>query len=309
MILNAGQQKTTDLKGVKVCGLKIAVYSVGNAVNVEPSTPSLALPTITATLLRQGKQVDLANMPLLWWGMHSNITRPNFAMLHPLVDASINLRTATAGLSGVKLKVFDLYFGGTLDLQSSDSIKISANVPLTTFAGNSSTSLSYIEILPIYSTDFEAFVPKVRSYVIQSGESSNNYPLGDNVKAISYLNLDAENSTQVINNLTITSRQWSEQFNWFQLANLTTSKFPQSLYGSNSFTDVLFNCTPILIDSQNVDVDQCKLDINFASANVTASNNFIICTQFDTSIEQLQNYEQSKQMALEEKLSNLPSQF
>lgn len=258
--------KNQSLSGISV---NIYLYASANNTNLYSSDVDFQAINVKAMLKRNGKTIDILNGNLE--ALVSALCYKSVGFVQ-LADTSTNniLRAKDTSVKEIQVIPFNLTFG-YLKLQGNDElhIEVSAN---NHFSADIDTTLSYIDVVAdSENSDISdaGIVPQIEVISIQQNIPNGQWDLGNDVETVVFVNLDKSgilSANQVLTNCTISSKQISESFDVLTLLARRNQYFETSAEASAR--------NQSFIIETNVDMDSCKLDAQFTSANVTSGMNY-----------------------------------
>ncbi len=282
MIIRNVEKQTEDYKSITLNALRVKAVLVNP--NADPSNADIDWEAVQVkVILRRGQETFVVMQDdLKKLGLASQVDRFNQFVF------SQSTQSELLG-GGSAMLAFKIPFGGAICLKGDDYLHVEINNLKGLFTP-AIAATSYIEVTPNKCVAYETCIPSIKTMVIQAGESSRRYDLGDNVTKAVFLNYDKEDfKTPVIANLTINSDRFNEDFTFQDLILDKTDRYhiqaadPAKLDVADRIQkDQCF----VVLDGQ--EYDQVSLNVKFNSANVAASQNYIVYWDFYTSPEILQ---------------------
>lgn len=274
------EQKNQSYRNIKLSGLTVKAFLNGLA-NAGAENIDFSKTTIQVILTRANQAHVICQNNLKVLGLASAVDTLNQAAFADTIDTGFVL---TAGVSA--MVSFQIPFGGVIDLESDDEIYIEVVNNGGLFGDAALYAASYLEIKPIKCTGVERFIPRIRAYVIQANETANQYMLEDNLIRLVVVNFDKTSFLQnIINNLIFSSKQLDETYTYADLIANKISRYGRQLLphaDADLSVDMQEDQSFVLTDFHQ-EFDGVTLDMQFNSANVTASNNYIVAWNYSTS--------------------------
>jgi hypothetical protein len=223
------------------------------------------------------------------------------------------------GVKNILIRPVTLSFGTSLRVNPGDELIIEVKVSKPgAFGAAISEADSYVEFYANSSVGYEAGIPEVVCEVVQSNATKQSFSLGDSVRDIAVLNFDKDDlSSQVINTLQLSSDRLGLGLSFNQLQAMRILKYgnaPAYRYGTalpvTIANQAIFRALDFLPQSFVVacadDLDAVKLDISFNGANVSASNNYVVCRRIRSSKEIVRSSLSRAQKHTKENYDKLP---
>jgi len=273
------EQKNQSYRNIKLSGLTVKAFLNGLA-NAGAENIDFSKSTVQVILTRANQSHVIAQNNLKVLGLASAVDTLNQAAFADTIDTGFVL---TAGVSS--MISFQIPFGGVIDLENDDEIYIEVVNNGGLFGDPALYASSYLEIKPIKCTGVERFIPRIRAYVIQANETANQYMLEDNLIRLVVINFDKTSFlTNVINNLIFSSTALDETYTYADLIANKISRYGRQLLphaDADLSVDMQQDQSFVLTDFHQ-EFDGVTLDMQFNSANVTASNNYIVAWNYST---------------------------
>lgn len=237
-------------------------------VQIDPTALQLI-----GTLKRNGAETVMFNHTLRQLVILSHLTTNTYNFIKNGVQVLFTLSSA-AGIDTALMGLrFD--FGGPICLIGDDEFTLRYQLNDGFFGGAAAgvnNALSFIELDETESTTVEYFIPITHAYVIEAGQNTLSFALGDNVQSIVFANYDKGSATtanQIINSLSLKSKQLSKEDDYLEILTKNFSYYPTMAEAINRYQN-------FVIYQGHDDLDGVTLNMNLNSANVTASNNWIL---------------------------------
>jgi hypothetical protein len=279
MIIKHLENKNQSYKNIKFNGLQVKCLLNGLA-NSGSQQVDFSKSSIQVILTRDGRPHVIMQQNLKILGLASTLLTLNQSSFATTVSIGQQLVAGQTGMVN-----FNIPLGGVIDLKNDDEIYIEVQNSAGLFLNPVLEPASYLEIKPIKCYGIEKFIPRILTKVIQAGESSNQYMLGDNLIRLAILNFDKTDfQNNVLQNVVFSSDRLDDAYTYQDLiANKISSFGVQLMPGSaNDLSAVMQEDQSFLITDFHHEYDNVTLDIQFNAGNVTASNNYIVAWNYDT---------------------------
>ncbi|HEY8657523.1 MAG TPA: hypothetical protein VIL78_00695 [Hanamia sp.] len=274
------EQKNQSYRNIKLSGLTIKAFLNGIA-NAGAENIDFSKATIQVILTRANQSHVIAQNNLKVLGLASSIDSLNQAAFADTIDTGFVLTSATTSMVS-----FLIPFGGIIDLEGDDEIYIEVVNNAGLFGDPALFASSYLEIKPVKAVGVERFIPRIRAYVIQANETANQYMLEDNLIRLAIINFDKTSFlNNVVNNLIFSSATLDETYTFSDLIANKISRYGRQLLphaDADLSVDMQQDQSFVLTDFHQ-EFDAVVLDMQFNSANVNASCNYIVAWNYSTS--------------------------
>lgn len=190
----------------------------------------------------------------------------------------INYTTAAVGVTAKGILPLKFSFGGTINLHGKERLEVKATLSSATWTTQLSSTNCYMVLDGITGQGTEYFTPKMRSIVIDTNASTIEKALGNNVSDVILVNYDKTDLTsanQVLNTLSVQSKQENRSRTYFQILS------KQREYYDDASTAALRNQNFIIYRGEPI--DDVKLFLAMNSSNVNSTKNYILFRYHETS--------------------------
>lgn len=323
MIVRISEKQQMPLTSGTIEGVSISMYAVAAAVDtrLQPSDINPDQIQVKVLLQRRSKSNIIMQDNLLLLGLFN---AQHKGMFEFIIGADHVAPAST--VKHALQRYVNLMFGGPVRINAGDLMIIEVSVAKTgVVSSNVDSSSFYVEYEPMHCIGYETGLHQTIIDVVAANTTKQTFNLGDNVTAISFLNLDKNgHENPVVSNLSLASDRLdlSLSYNGLQARHLY-NKSGQALerYGSTlpihptdgtgrvyRGADYLPQSV-IILSGQKLDqeVDNARLDIAFNSANVASSANFVAYRKYTSDQTTLLAAEERQQKHLAENISKLPA--
>lgn len=318
MIVKLGESRQDVLRSGTYDSLLINSYLVhgtGNtAIAGNDFVPSNV--NIKVVLKRDNKQNIIFQDNLLVLGSYNSLK----SGYHEFINGIDKVYPAT-GVRAVKVRAVKLDFGGHIRVAKNDEliIEVSPN-QAGTFSANLDNTLSNFEFYANPSVGYEQGIPQTLSEVVQANTTKQGFNPGDNVVKLALMNFDKNDLTnEIVSNVSLQSDRLDLSLSFNQVMARHFAMYPEraaSRYGTSvpiaSVPTVLrgLDYLPqsfVIFDGtrEGKELDQVRLDVSFNGANVAASQNYVVHTKIQTTMESLVVAAQREQKHEIEKIEKL----
>lgn len=209
---------------------------------------------------------------------------------------------------GKSMVAFNVILGGCIKIGADDRLTIEVQNNDGVFAVGYQQN-SYLEIKPLKAVGYERFIPEIKSWAIQGGESSNNYSIGSNVIRTAVLNFDKTDFTNpVLSNVAFNSDRLNDSFTFYDLVNmknLSLAKDPFNIATEDS--TIYEEDQSFLLTDLHQQFNDLTLDIQFNSAQVNAAQNYIVACRYKTDWTILDNAAKLEAQHAQTNASKIPA--
>lgn len=318
MIVKLGETKNLTVKESTVDGILCNIYAMAAAVNTSLVAADFLKQEVTLKVILKRDKANkvIAQDNLLVLGLFSalNYGEQEWSKGTTLVYKDVAVKEQ-------RLQTLYIPFGGPINIKGTDELIVEMVVGRAAFGANVDAGVSYIEFNPNYAIGYEYGTPMIKAEVLQANITKQKFSLGDNVTKIAFLNFDQTGlDSQVINSLQLSSDKVDMSLNFFDLFNRhRTVLLPPSIqhryFGTLPSTTEAFQGLPDFPQSvivhasdinRNIELDNCSVDISTNSANVAASQNYLVWICYETTQEMIQKAENRREKHTVEKLGAIP---
>jgi hypothetical protein len=270
------------------CLLKAAALNTAIASNAfDPSQVS-----VKVVLKRKGKTYVIMQDNLLILGLFNHLEKN----LHEFVNGIDKVYPA-ADAKALKIRIARLNFGGHTRVGEGDELIAEVTVGSAVYSSAIDATESSFEFYLNPSIGYETGVYSTVSEVVQSNAPKQSFNPGDNITKLIYLNFDKQTlDTEVLSNVNIQSDRLDVSLTFNQLLGHHLSQYgeiPMARYatslplsGGNAVYRALdyYPQSAILFDGDKIanELDNLKVEMSFNSANVSASQNFLVWRRYET---------------------------
>ena len=276
MKVTNNNSQTIEIKGKSVQSVAINGYAIASLVNVNAQTGCLVwkFATLEVILIRDGIATTIVS------GRISDLVS-HFAFLNAGYKIAQGLQSITHINHGVSTKgeyisPVEIPLDGVINLAGDDllTVKVTANAGI--FGNvNLYQSNSYLDFYVTEGIGREYYTPQTLVKLIPSGEGNPTYSLGDDVTAVTFVNLDklnANSTDQVLQGITLNSDKLKVQDN-YAIALVKRSNDFEDLVEANA------RAQSFAIARSAVGLHNCEIALTANGANVTSGNNAIVYTK------------------------------
>jgi len=292
MIVSKGQTKSLTIRNVTTNGILVTVYLAAAAANtaITPATFTRNEVNLKVELKRNKTNQAVMNDNLQVLGLYN---AKNYGLRDWIAGNKMNI--AAAGVvEDMILNVF-IQYGGHINLKGEDELVVQMKCGTNAFGVAYSQANSYIEFDANRSVGYEDGVPVTSATVVQANITNEKYYPGDHCAKIMFLNFDKDNITnQVINTCNISSDRFDMSMNFYSMWNRDRNvllparmeeRFTTAAYDPAAFVfgyQQAYPQTVCLFSSVDGDstINNVAIDISYQSAQVAASQNYVVSTCF-----------------------------
>lgn len=290
LILVSGANDAKVYRGRKFGGIRVTATVTHNTVNTA-LTSAAFLPqnlTIEASLYRSGKnhQICAGNGESL--GAASGWANSQWRFFQPGFATNTGYKILTAAAAAVAetgLVVFDIPFGGVVDVTRNGEINLKANCASGTFANTMNLNLSNVTCDLIEVEGNECGLPRILTQVVSPNEVTPTFSPGDGVRAVYFVNRDKTgilSADAVISQVSVDSDTKCASWNYNQILAERAKHFNDTEDDKRcqSFCLIPWDNNKLYMGVQ--------IKPTLVSANVTSSKNYFVAWQICPSMESVQ---------------------
>jgi hypothetical protein len=263
-------------KDINVTGMTVALTLDGTLSNSKTIVDYTAI-TVKAVLRRGGRDLVLFNETLKNLVSLSEWDSPIWEWLNgntnPLVLSGALLAPA------VMLVPIKFDFGGIINVDNDDELTIQVRLGEGCFSATQTTQANcFAEFDVIEGVGLEVETPYINSRVIEAGQSNPTFDLGENVKEIlicNYDKVDFKTATAVLQDMSIDSDKWSRNDSYSEMIARNFAQFHDTIQATTRYQSFRIY--------SGYELDNVKLNLKLNSANVAASQNYVLWYSFTTS--------------------------
>ena len=322
MIVKQDETRNSSIRKRTLDGFLVNINLVQNAVNqlLKPTQYGNAQGfdasqvNVKVILRRNGKDFLLVHDNLGILGQYNSILHGS---KNWFLGTDLELPTAT--LRHTAVRTLFLSLGGHINLGGDDEIIYEITVGRQSFNSDLQSASCYVQITPNFSIGKEIGIFLTKSHVIQTGETRGNFNLGSNVTRIAFLNFEDTGMTQqIIQNLNLASDRLDLSLSLADIINRHGMNFPYAQWhkykeynsqgGDVDTYQVAYPQSFIFHDAQaeSGDLDEVSLDLTFDGSKVLPSKNYLVYTNYYTSMEILRRSAQLNAKHAQENVSKVP---
>lgn len=291
MILKQNENRSQAVVNETVNGVNIIATLVSSVVNTtipdnqyrtgtgfDPSNV-----TIQVDLMRNGMRkaiIPATNLALL--AAYHCITK-EFEYWH---KGRQTVAPATGVYAQVQRVIF-IPFGGHINVKGDDQLIITCQVNKSTYGAGVDASQSVIQVEQNQSIGIETALHTLNFQAIQASQFKDQFNLGDNVLDIALISFQADATKEIWQTASLSSDRLDWTKNDGELFLQDLSNFDAVFNPTYSSTGRPYYPHNRLIHA-NKEIDKAKLIVSLNSGNVNASENFVVWTSFDQTVEQIQ---------------------
>lgn len=271
---------------------------------------------ISVVLRRGGATHRIMSSNLLVLGIHAAKNRG----LHWFLSGFDRIYAAS-GVKALKQRSITLPFK-PVRCDKGDELVFEVNPSETVWGANIDTSLSYIDFYFNRAIGYEYGLSKVETSVVNANVTDQPFNLGNGVTKITVINTDKDNlSEPVISQIALSSDRFDESLTFTKLlARVAEMDIdgPAFRLGATPPTQSVFRFADTLpqtfciFDGERCGMDSflddAQLDIQFNSANVNSSKNYVAWTQVTATKEQVEAAMNRQRKHQAENILKLPSE-
>ncbi len=319
MIVKAGESRQDTLRSGTYDGItfiaNIQAAAVNTALAASDFNPgSVSVKTI---LKRQNKTHVIFQDTLLLLGTFNTLLKGYDQFVNGVQKVYHGVST-----KAIKLRPVTLKFGSPIRINSGEELFIEVTPAATgTFGAGADSAVSYIEFYANACVGYEFGIPSTIAEVIQATTSKQSFNPGNGIVDLSILNFDKDTLTnEVVSTLQLSSDRLDLSLSFNQLvahhlqhydkmaAWRTGTTVPTTLAGQDVFRGLDFIPQSFVI-TNNTELAQVRLDVSFNSANVAASQNYIVYRQVQTDKKTIVEGINRQQKHTKENFNALPAQL
>lgn len=300
-VINFGSSANFSVQKSNVSALRLNVNATHTTAATAFSAALIDLENVTidVELERNGQLHKVYKgiaLPLLMASTYQT------ASFEQIVSGTVLVELAQdTGVKEIASQLFDIDFGGILNLDGDDKLTIEVAVDSAAAGTGVDTSASDITIEVIEGIGYEIGTPQIIVKNIPASVSDETYSLGDDVQAIYFINTDKTNNlsaNRVLSRLTLDSDKVKIKQDIDGLVSDRLELFP-----TITAANLRNNSFPIHMGAE---LDSCSVDLTFTAANVTASKNFLVVVKslatFET-VSKVQNMQRKHNAIARKKLA------
>lgn len=238
---------------------------------------------VNCRLKRGGVVYPIYNDNLLLLGTHY-MRRRNY-------DRFINGQIITpyaVGVKGTYLRTAQLTFPSVITCLPGDELECQVQFNQGGLSANVDADNTFVDFILTPGTGYERGIPMTTCAVVQTNTNQQDFVNADNVRKISFLNLDKTTwASPVINSVTLASDKLNYMSTLYQTIAADNLKWPDNIpyqFGSVQKTPSVVRCLDIAPQMISIyepmgfqyALNNCRVNLTFNSANVVASQNWVI---------------------------------
>lgn len=270
-VINFGSSANFSVQSSNVDALRLNINATHTTANTAFSAVLADLSEITIDIEKElnghiHKVYKGIALPFLMASTYMN------ASFEQIVSGTVLVEKAHAsGVKAIASQIYDINFGGIFNLDGDEKLNIEIDVPSAAAGTGVDTALSGITLEVIEGIGYEIGTPQIIVKNIQASLSEETYSLGSDVQSIYFINTDKTtnlSADRVIDRLTIESDKVKIKVDSDGLISDRLELFPtiaQANLRNNNF-----------VLHSGAELDDCKIDLTFNSANVNASKNYLV---------------------------------
>ena len=270
-VINFGSSANFSVQNSNVAALRLNVNATHTTAATAFSAALIDLEDVTIDIeLERNGQIHKVYkgiaLPLLMASTYQSAAFEQIVSGTVLVDLAQD-----TGVKEIASQLFDIDFGGILNLDGDDKLTIEVSVDSAAAGTGVDTAASDITIEVIEGIGYEVGTPQIIVKNIPASVSDETYSLGDDVQAIYFINTDKTNNlsaNRVLSRLTLDSDKVKVKQDVDGLVSDRLEMFP-----TITAANLRNNSFPIHLGTE---LDSCSIDLTFTAANVTASKNFLV---------------------------------
>jgi hypothetical protein len=276
LIVKVNENREQILRGQTIGRLKLNAFLAEDTNNVDITPDQLDLTKIFVKMIlnRNGKDITLFSDKIVFWAVDSALDN-NLNYVHPLNTTAANMMIILAKDVAVKeqaLKSVVLDLPGVINLKGSDTLKVEVSMAAGVFHANLDQSLCYVEVEFEQFVGYEEYIPQIKVFTINAGESSFSPAVGNDLVKISFINLDKNDILEAsapLASMSLKSDKYSSFATWKQL-------LCRRYYDFTTPAEAAYLRQSHLL-YQGIDLDGSTLDLQLNSANIASAKNAVVC--------------------------------
>lgn len=270
-----GDKKRFDIQGQSIKGIQfdgLLKRSSGSAVTFL----NYGAVDITIVLYQNGKETTVASGALKPLAMASGFGTGTFRYA-----SGTDAIPLLSGSTGTSFQPCFLDFGGVINLRGNDKLTVECRVNTGFCPANTNLSATSIVASAVEGIGLQWVTPKIQYQTIGNGESSFRQNIGDNCTSVHFINTGETSNLTAVQPLS-NVRIFSDRYNTNDsLTNLLSKRAFSFQYDSVA---EMYNGSFELVSEE---VDDCRVELDLASAQVTSGHNFVVWSTFDTGENQV----------------------
>lgn len=274
-VISLGTSDRLEARNCNIKGLSFALVLTGLTDNTDfvPATLDFDAIRVDAVLMQHGRRTTVISGTLGVLSMESNFHNGLFKHAS-LTRAADELRAKDTTVKPICQYSFAIDFGTVINLDGDDLLIVDINAPTSVTATEATTkadsAASSIEVKTVEGIGAQIKTPSIKQYGIQASLTSYDQNLGSGVETVTFINKDKNTkltSDNVITTASIYSDRYSDTLDMNDLYVERAKKFEVA-----AEAPLRYNSFQLL----NRLVNNCKINLGFTSANVTASKNYLV---------------------------------
>lgn len=292
MIVKAGESRQDTLRSGTYDGItfiaNIQAAAVNTAIAASDYNPGAV--SVKTLLKRKNKTHVIFQDTLLLLGTFNSLLKGYDQFVNGIQKVYHGAAT-----KAIKLRPVTLKFGSPIRINSGDELFIEVTPAAAgTWGAGADASVSYIEFYGNPCVGYEFGIPSTIAEVVQATTSKQSFNPGNGIVDLSILNFDKDTHTnEVVSTFQLSSDRLDLSMSFNQLlahhmqqydevaAWRTGTTLPTTLAGQDVFRGLDFIPQSFVI-TKSTELAQVRVDVSFNSANVAASQNYIVYRQIQT---------------------------
>jgi hypothetical protein len=277
-----GDKKRFDIQGQSIKAIQFDSTNVRTSGTAALCNDFGAV-DVSIVLYQGGKETTIASGSLQPLAMASGFQNASW-----IQSFGLSATALLAGSTGSSFQSGMINFGGTINLRGNDKLTVEVRCNTGFLPANSNTSTSNLVVAGVEGIGLQWVTPKIQYQTIGNGESNFRQNIGDNCTSLHYVNIaEVSNLTAVqpISNLRIFSDRYNVNDSLTNLLSKRTQQF-------QTMGEASLRCSNFQLINQ--EVDDCRVELDLVSAQVTTGENYVVWSTFDTGEKQVQRAKRSK---------------
>ncbi len=274
-IIKANETREQIVRGATIGRLKLNAFLSHGAVNTDitPDMLDLSKVFIKMILTRNREDHVIFSDKAIFWALDSALNN-NFNYIHPLNTTAANImillaKGAAAKEQALKSVVLDL--PGVINVKDSDSLKVEISLATSPFHADLDSSVSYIECELEQFVGYEEYIPAVKVFTINAGESTFSPAIGNDVVKISLINLDKNSVLEADSPLQSLSLKADKYAAFATFRQILARRYYDIVNPAEAA-----NLRHSHLIYEGIDLDGGSLDLQLNSANITSGKNAVV---------------------------------
>ena len=275
MKIDFGQRDVLKKDSSTVDSLIFAVQAKHTTANTAFSAAliNLALVTLKLVLVRKGVSYTIYSDQMLPLALASGYKNGQASQI---LSGSVSpLVAAASGVKEIAEQTYKLNIGEFINLKDGDELRAEISVASAAAGTGVDTAASetYTEVYFQEAVGVGVGIPKIITEAIAPGKSSLPISLGDDVKAIFFLNTDKKTNLTADNVLNEAALYSDRQNITLSRRELEAARLAE--HESFTLANSMYNCFK-LFGGEGKELDSARVELTMTSTNVAAGANYLI---------------------------------